>query len=227
MWRRAGELEEAAHRPGVSLAVVAPFSLVAGGVLLASTAEFASVARATLGRWLAVDSAPAAVSVAALFYAVAVAPGLLVGTLRDEMRRGRSANATLMLHAGLMTAIYAPFLVLATRMTPVDAAAAARAVALFGVTVGAALAWSAVLGRWYLPAAVAALGGAPFFGFLLMEMMGAREWGRAAAGISSFAAIPEMLSPGGSEGAFAACLVLYGALLAAGLLIPKPIPDER
>ena len=230
MWQRAGELDDDTPGIGIPLGLLVSFIAVCSATLLVVTV--APAVSQTLADYCPLGSAPSVLAAAALFFAVAVAPAVSAASLREAVARGGSANAHQAFSALVMTAILVPFLVLATRAVSVPAGPVAKAVLLFGVTSAAGLLFSAVLGRWYLPAAAAVLGGAPLVGFILVEIEGAKAG--ALFRLSAFAELGSLLSPAGSAAArdsfLGGCLVLYGALLVAGLLFPKPAApadDER
>ena len=143
-------------------------------------------------------------------------------SLREVQRTGGSVAVHQAFVAALMSAVMVALLALATRVAPVGVFAGAKAVALFAVTAAAGLVGSTVLGRWYLPVAAAAVGGAPLTGFLLAEISGVRAV--MLLRLSAFSELRALLTPSGArleESFFAGCMLLYGSLLAVGLLVPK------
>jgi len=219
LWQRAGELDDGRATDRPPLALIVSFIALCAGMLLVTTVAPA-LSRA-LAWYCPLSAAPLVIAEAALFFAVAVAPVMVGGSLRRTIRRGGSANAHQVFVSAVMTAIFVAFFVLATRAAPVTTGAAFKAVVLFAITATAALLFEPVLGRWYLPSAAGVLGGGPLAGFLMVEVLAVRA--DALLGLSPFSELRGLLSGPGLErrSLFGGCVLLYGLVLAAGLLLPK------
>jgi len=230
LWQRAGELDDgrAADRP--PLALIISFTALCAGLLLLTTV--APAVSNTLAAYCPLGAAPLVIAAAGLLFTVAVAPMMVRASVRRTVRRGGSANLHQIFASAVITAIFVAFFVLATRASPVTAGAGLRAVALFTVTTTAALLFEPVLGRWYLPAAALVLGGPPLSGFLLVELVAVKAG--VLIRLSAFAELASLLSGGPRAEAnaaggsfFGGCVLFYGLILAAGLLLPKRAAEPR